>query len=204
MGPAYRIQTRRLVIRCYNPGDAALFKEAIDSSLEHLRPWMPWAHDEPQELAKKVERLRRFRGNFDLDQDFIYGIFNPDETKLLGGTGLHTRLGAGAREIGYWIRADHINQGFATESSAALTRVAFEIEHVHRVEIHCDPRNLRSAAVPRKLGFTHEATLRDRLREPDGTFRDSMIWILLESEYPSTPAAQAVMEAFDAGGQRIS
>ncbi len=112
-------------------------------------------------------------------------------------------MGAGAREIGYWIRADRVNQGLATESSAALTRVAFEIERVHRVEIHCDPRNLRSAAVPRKLGFTHEANLRDRLPMRDGTFRDTMIWTLFESDYPSSPTAQAVIEAFDAVEQRI-
>jgi len=44
----YRIETERLVIRCYEPRDAPLLKEAIDSSLEHLQPWMPWALDEPQ------------------------------------------------------------------------------------------------------------------------------------------------------------
>src|SRR5262249_27870811 len=51
----YRIETERLVIRCYEPGDAALMKDAIDSSLEHLRAWMPWAEAEPQTLAEKAE-----------------------------------------------------------------------------------------------------------------------------------------------------
>ncbi len=203
MAHAYRIQTTRLVIRCYNPTDAPLLKEAIDSSLEHLRPWMPWALGEPQEVAEKIERLRRFRGKFDLDEDYVYGVFSQDETQVLGGTGLHTRLGPDAREIGYWIRADHINQGLATELSAALTKVAFEIDHVHRVEIHCDSRNVRSAAVPRKLGFMNEATLRERLPQPDGTYRDTTIWTLLQSDYPASAAARAQIQAFDAGGQRI-
>ena len=57
----YRIETERLVIRCYEPRDASLLKEAIDSSLEHLRPWMPWAHQEPQTLEQKMELIRRFR-----------------------------------------------------------------------------------------------------------------------------------------------
>jgi RimJ/RimL family protein N-acetyltransferase len=99
--------------------------------------------------------LHKCRGKFDLGNDFVYGIFNPDETQFLGGTGLHTRPGEGAREIGYWIHKAYINQGLATEVSAALTRVAFEIEHVSRVGIHCDPKNVLSASVPIKLGYIH-------------------------------------------------
>jgi hypothetical protein len=40
-GPAYRIHTHRLVLRCWQPTDAPLLKAAIDVNLEHLRPWMP-------------------------------------------------------------------------------------------------------------------------------------------------------------------
>lgn len=203
-GPAYRIITRRLVIRCYHPEDAPLLKEAIDASIEHLRPWMPWAHNKPEDLQTELERIRTWRGHFDLNQDYIYGIFNPDQTRLLGGTGLHTRVGEGAREIGYWIHADYINQGFATETGTALTRVAFEIDQVRRVEIHCDPENLRSASIPRKLGYTHEGTLRQRSGPfPDGHFVDSMIWSLLAGEYPASPSAQAEIQAFDAMGRQI-
>ena len=41
--PPYRIVTERLVLRCWEPRDAAALKEAVDASLDHLRPWMPWA-----------------------------------------------------------------------------------------------------------------------------------------------------------------
>jgi hypothetical protein len=44
-GPAYRIHTQRMVIRCWHPQDAPLLKEAIDQNLDHLRPWIPWAHN---------------------------------------------------------------------------------------------------------------------------------------------------------------
>ena len=114
-GPAYRVLTPRLVIRCYNPADAALLKEAVDVSLDHLRPWMPWAARYPQPLQDMVDMLRSFRGQFDLGQDYILGIFDRDETTVLGGTGLHPRGGEGSREIGYWIRADEIGKGYATE-----------------------------------------------------------------------------------------
>jgi hypothetical protein len=39
-GPAYRIHTKRLIIRCWRPKDAPLLKLAIDESLDHLRQWM--------------------------------------------------------------------------------------------------------------------------------------------------------------------
>ena len=202
-GPAYRIHTARLVLRCWQPSDAPQLSQALVESREHLLRWMPWAIHEPLTLAERVQWLRSTRGKFDMDVDFIYGVFDRQETRVLGSSGLHTRLGEGAREIGYWIHKDFINQGLATELSAALTRVAFEIEHVCRVEIHCDPLNLASAAVPRKLGYTHEGTLRARSLNYDGSPSDSMIWTLFPEEYPQTPSAAAAIEAFDALGQRI-
>ena len=200
--PAYRIETKRLVVRCYNPEDASLLAESVAESVEHLRPWMPWVYAEPEPLEEKSQRLKRFRGMFDLGQDFVYGIFNPDETRLLGGTGLHTRLGPDALEIGYWIHKEFINQGLVTESTAALIKVAFEVIHIHRIEIHCDPANSASAAIPRKLGFTHEGTLRGNTRFLD-LWRDSMIWGLLESEYPESPSAKAGIKVFGANGQQL-
>lgn len=200
--PAYRIETKRLVVRCYNPSDVSLLAESITESVEHLRPWMPWVHNEPEAIEVKLARLKRFRGMFDLGQDFVYGIFNPEETKLLGGTGLHRRLGDNELEIGYWIHRDFINQGLVTESTAALVRVAFEVLHIHRLEIHCDPANTASAAIPRKLGFTHEGTLRLKTRFLE-RWSDSMIWGLLEHEYPGSPAAQAEVIVLDADGQRV-
>lgn len=200
--PAYRIETSRLVVRCYDPSDAPLLAEAVTASLEHLRPWMPWVYSEPEPIETKFQRLKRFRGLFDLGQDFIYGIFNRENTQLLGGTGLHTRLGEHELEIGYWIHKEYANQGLVTESTAALIKVAFELIRAHRIEIHCDPENLASAAIPRKLGFTHEGTLRLNMRFLD-RWRDTMIWGLLENEYPDSPASNAEIKAFDATGRQV-
>lgn len=191
------------MLRCWHPADAPLLEEAVEASLEHLRPWMPWANDEPTDLDSRIELLRDFRGKFDLGQDFLYGIFDGDESRVLGGTGLHTKSGPDSREIGYWIHADHIGQGLATESTAALTKVAFEVDGVSRVEIRCDPGNVRSAAVPAKLGFTHEATLRRAGIAADRSPCDAMVWTLLAEEYPSSPAAAAGLSAFDAIGRRL-
>ncbi len=201
-GPAYRIVTPQLVLRCYNPADAPLLAASITESLEHLLPWMPWAAAEPEPLQTKIERLRRFRANFDLGQDYIYGIFNPQENRLLGGTGLHTRIGNNALEIGYWIHKDYIGRGYATETSAALAKVAFEVNQVERVEIHCAVENVRSAAVPRKLGFQHEATLKNRCFA-NGRNCDQMVWSMFAEEYPTSPVAQLEIAAYDAAERRI-
>ena len=191
-GPAYRIVTPRLFIRCWEPRDAPLAKEEIDSSLDHLRPWMPWAHHEPQTLAEKVQLLREFRGQFDLGSDFVYAIFDRTEERALGGTGLHTRIGADGLEIGYWIRADSAGRGLVTESTAALTRVAFEIAGIERVEIHCAPHNAASAAIPRKLGYAE--------REPvDG----DLIFALTAASFPASPAASARIAAYDVVGELL-
>lgn len=201
-GPAYRVHTPRLVIRCWEPRDATLLSAAVEASLDHLREWMPWAAAEPKELDARIEDLRRFRGNFDLGMDFMYGIFDGPEARVLGGTGLHTRAGE-RREVGYWIHAEHVGRGLATEAAGALTRVAFEVDRVRRLEIRCDPLNVGSSRIPEKLGFRHEATLRGDAMAPDGSPRDTMVWGLLANEYMESPAMAAIVEAFDAAGRQI-
>jgi RimJ/RimL family protein N-acetyltransferase len=202
INPAYRIETERLVVRCYQPSDTQLLADSVMESVEHLKPWMPWAHDEPRPFDVRLQGVKRFRGKFDLQEDYVYGIFNPEETKLLGGTGLHTRLGEDQLEIGYWIHKDYINKGLVTESTAALVKVAFEIIHIHRIEIHCDPGNQASASIPRKLGFTHEGTLRQKTSFLD-RWSDSMIWGLLEEEYATSPSVKAQIKVFDAVGNPL-
>ncbi|MCS7061041.1 MAG: GNAT family protein [Anaerolineae bacterium] len=202
-GPAYRILTPRLVLRCWEPRDAPALKAAVDASLAHLAPWLAWARNEPTSVQDKIDLLRTWRGQFDLDRDFVYGIFGPDERWVIGSSGLHTRVGAHAREIAYWIRVEQIGRGYATEATAALTRVGFEIEHLTRIDIRVAVDNERSANVPRKLGYTHEATLRRRDPTPHGTLRDVMLWTMLADEYPASPAATLPIEAYDAAGRRI-
>jgi RimJ/RimL family protein N-acetyltransferase len=202
--PPYRIVTERVVMRCWEPRDAPLLKDAVDSSLDHLQAWMPWAREEPQPLEEKVKLLRRFRGSFDLGEDFVYGVFSSDELEVFGGTGLHTRLGAGALEIGYWIRESRVGTGLATEATAALTRVAFELCGVDRVEIRVEPTNEPSMAVPRRLGFIEEARLRRRLPAKEGGEpRDAIIFTVFRDDFAGTPASSAQFEAFDALGVRV-
>ncbi|HRJ41078.1 MAG: GNAT family N-acetyltransferase [Caldilineaceae bacterium] len=203
MQPAYRIETERTVLRCWQPGDAPLLSAAIEASLEHLKAWMPWAAGEPRSLDERVGLLRTFRAAFDKDEEYVYGIFNRDERAVIGGTGLHRRDEGNCLEIGYWIHVDFIGRGLATEISAALTKMAFEIHGVDWVEIRCDPNNIRSASVPRKLGYTLEATLRKRRITPLGKVEGTMIWSLFADEFPDSPSPGAKIRAFDVLGREM-
>jgi RimJ/RimL family protein N-acetyltransferase len=78
--PAYRIVTDRLVIRSWELVDAPLLKAAVDANIEHLRPWMPWVQEEPQPLEHKLALLRRFRAKFDTSEDYVYGVFDREES----------------------------------------------------------------------------------------------------------------------------
>lgn len=203
MAKVYKIKTERLVIRCYHPADAPLLQKSVQENIAHLLPWMPWVKQEPETLETKTERLRRFRGNFDLDKDYFFGIFNPEENFLIGSTGMHTRAGDGAREIGYWIHKDYINQGYATETVKALTKIGFEVEGLERLEIRCDPDNTRSKKIPPKLGYIHEATLKNRDIDSEGKPRDVMIWTLFKDAYFKNPLNLFELEAYDAADQLI-
>jgi RimJ/RimL family protein N-acetyltransferase len=200
--PPYRIETERLVIRCYDPRDAPLLKAAMDVSVEHLSEWMPWARLEPQPLEQKVQLLRTFRGQFDHDENYVYGMFSRDESELLGGIGLHKRSNDGALEIGYWVAAGSIGQGLATESAAVLTRAGFEVCGLDRLDIQIDPLNERSLKIPRKLGFTEEGVLRRRL-DPDAEGeprRNSVLFTMLHDKLAASPCLAYEYVAYDAAG----
>jgi len=133
------------------------------------------------------------------------GVFAPDDSRCLGGTGLHPRQGDAGLEIGYWIAADEVGRGYATEISAVLTRVGIERLGMDRIEIRVDPANEISERVPAKLGFTREATLKRRLPEKQGSeLRDVNIWTLFRSELAGSPAEAYAYTAYDALGRVIA
>jgi RimJ/RimL family protein N-acetyltransferase len=80
-------------------------------------------------------------------------MLDTTETEVFGEVGLMPRIGPGDLEIGYWVHVDHIGRGLATEATHALTLAGLALPQVGRIEIHCDPANVPSAAVPRRLGY---------------------------------------------------
>jgi RimJ/RimL family protein N-acetyltransferase len=200
----YRVESPRVILRCWSPEDAASAKKAEDESREHLRPFMLWADRAPESLGETLDKLRLFRSWFDTGEDFLFGAFSRDDGTCIGGAGLHPRVGKGGIEIGYWTHVAHVKKGIATEMAGALTRAAFEVGRMRWVEIKCATTNVGSAAVPAKLGFVHEATLKDRLVLANGAIDDAMIFTLLARDYDASAARRIPFAAFDAAGRKLA
>ncbi len=171
----------RFVLRCRVEADAPRFREVIDRNLEHLRRFMPWAREEPRPVEELAERIRAARGKFARGEEWQFGIFSADETRVLGAIGLHRGAEAGTMEIGFWICRSAEGQGIVTEATRILTDLALTTLAATRVEIRCDERNERSAAVARRLGYALEET-RDEVYE--GTPRRGQVWVRAEPALP--------------------
>jgi ribosomal-protein-serine acetyltransferase len=163
--PAEELHADGLEIRRYEREDAPRLHTAIIESIEHLRPWMPWVAAEPLTLEQREELIMgRFDAGWSDETDFGYGLFVDD--LVVGGCGLHRRIGTDGLEIGYWVHVDHIGRGFATAAAGALCSAAFALDGIGHVEIHHDKANARSRRVPEKLGFALVREVPDDIAAP--------------------------------------
>lgn len=164
-----------MYLRLLEVADAELVAGAVGESLDHLRPWMPWATVESADPDFQRARLRRLGDMQQRGEEWDYGLFEPGERVLVGTFGLMTRRGPGTIEIGYWIHAGHKSRGYATRAVTELTTVALGLDGVQRVLIYCDEANAASAAVPRRLGFTLSRVNNRAPEAPAETGRE-MVW----------------------------
>ncbi len=177
----------RVVLRPYCLDDAAPLFEAIDESREHLSTFLSWVKDH-QTVDDTRDFIVRAQANWLLRQELHVGIWEAATGHCLGGTGYYhmgdaSMWDVGSFEIGYWLRASAEGQGYMTETARLLTDYAFEALGANRVEINCDARNVRSAAVPRRLGFVLEGWLRNQILASDGTVSDRLVFALTRLEW---------------------
>lgn len=149
--PPTKTVGKRVVVRRYEMSDAAALHEAIVQSVDHLRRWMPWAAFEPLGLAEREKLIADWLERWDDADDFNFGVF--EGSTVVGGCGLHRRVGPMGFEIGYWTRAGETSRGIATEAAGFLVEAAFSIPEVDFVEVHHDVANAAGGRVPAKLGF---------------------------------------------------
>ncbi|HUI01920.1 MAG TPA: GNAT family protein [Acidimicrobiales bacterium] len=183
--PPEVIDTAAGSMRRLTAADAPALAAAAAESLEHLGPWMPWATPQGVSVRAQRDRLLGPAGAWAPTGDYEYGIFLADGT-LVGGCGLHRRIGPSALMIGYWVHVDHVKRGIATASAEALTTAAFGLRRVERVEIHCDDANAASAAVPAKLGY-HLTGHVDHPKEAPGETGSRMVWVVHRREWLTAP-----------------
>ncbi len=155
--------------------DAEAVAVAVGESLDHLRPWMPWATEEAATVEGQREYLGRAQGMWEEGTDFGF-VLRSGGPEVLGTCGLHRRVGPRAIEIGYWLHPDHTGHGLITTAARALGDVALALPDVDRLEIHCDEANHRSAAVPRRLGYRLDRVEDDGVEAPGESGR-GMVWV---------------------------
>jgi RimJ/RimL family protein N-acetyltransferase len=165
----------RLLLRRYVAADVDHLAAVIGDNLDHLRPYLAWIRDEPLDRAARLELVEGWERAWLDGGDVVFGAFVGDE--LVGGTGLHRRLGPDTLEIGYWISRHHVRRGYASELGATLTDLAFTVPGIEAVEIHHDVSNVASEGVPRSLGFepTGEVPSQREHPAPAETGRDR-VW----------------------------
>jgi len=174
--PPEQIDAGMLVLRRLRMADVGAIAAAVGASLEHLRPWMPWASPEAADPRTQRARVAEADEMWAAGTDYIYSVFTAEEGVLVGAIGLHRRVGDAGIEIGYWIAERQTRRGFATAAAEALTSVALVLPGVRRVEIHCDGANTASAAIPRKLGYRLDRVIAHEPEAPGESGR-RMIWV---------------------------
>ncbi|MGO8877871.1 MAG: GNAT family N-acetyltransferase [Acidimicrobiales bacterium] len=190
------VQAGELVLRRWQEDDLEDLFESVSASLEHLRPWMPWADGYDLDGAREFLARQAPRATPDGDEavsDAGYAMRDPSG-RILGSCGLHGRLGHGALEIGYWVDVRHTRRGIARLAAALLTETAFALPGIERVEIHHDKANVASAGVPASLGFQHDATIVDEPEAP-GEVGVEIQWTMAREAFPTSPAAKLLEDA---------
>jgi len=170
------LRGERVLVRPYHQEDAAPLYAAVEASRDHLRPFMPFADETEAQLR---DWLARAMARWLLREELTVGVWEIASGRYLGGAGLMPHdWEIGFFEIGYWLRADAEGHGYMAETVRLLTDYAFTSLGANRVQIRCDARNTRSAAVAERCGYVREGLKRNDSRGADGTLRDTFFFSL--------------------------
>jgi ribosomal-protein-serine acetyltransferase len=176
------LRGERVLVRPYRESDAQALFEAMNESRDHLRPWMPFA-DAHQTVDESRNWIIHQMALWLLRDDLVLSIWEQSTGRYLGGTGWHPHdWGIGYFEIGYWVRASAEGYGYVTEAVRLLTDYALDSLKANRLEIRCDELNVRSAAVPKRLGYVLEGRLRNDMITSDGRLRTTLVFSLIPTD----------------------
>ena len=146
--PAETYREGELTLARWQFADVPELTATVTGSLEHLGAWQIWATG-GYTAEDGAEFLRRSRKNWESGEthDFALRVGGS----LAGAVGVMTR--DGGVEVGYWLALGFTGRGLMTRAVELLTAEAFRLGAGY-VEIKHDERNVRSGAVPARLGFT--------------------------------------------------
>lgn len=166
-------------LRLLDIDDAAELHRAIEANRGHLELWLPWAAE--QTFDDTVAFLDRTRQQLEGNDGFQVAILRED--LLAGVIGYHgVDWGNRSTGIGYWLAAPEQGKGTMTEAVMALVDNAFSVWRLNRVEIRAATENRRSNAIPERLGFQREGTLRGAERV-GGRYLDLVVYSMLAADW---------------------
>ena len=178
----------RIVLRTFRDEHAPDLWDAVEASREKLKRWMQWVN-EHNSMEFSREYVRRMQAKWLLREDMPMCVLRKGDHKFLGATGLHRiDWSIPAMEIGYWIRPDAEGKGYVSDAVRLITAFAFRDLRAERVTIRCDSKNLRSAAIPPRAGFVHEATMRQERRDSDGQLGDTELFAMTRADFEALRA----------------
>lgn len=133
------------------------------------------------------ERIRHAIEMEKKNQEYVFAVILRQEDRVVGGTtyfGIfphHKRL-----EIGYtWYEQSLWGTYVNPESKFLLLQHAFEDWHANRVQLSTDINNIHSQKAILKLGAKFEGRLRSHAIRRDGSIRDTMLYSITASDWPT-------------------
>lgn len=188
----------RTVIRPYTYADGPEFTARARESEELHRPWLfPPTTDEAYAAYAGALIEGRGRAGFLVCErearhasgGAIAGFVNINN--IVAGA---FRCGA----LGYGAFAHAAGRGLMREGLGLVTRYAFDVLELHRLEINVQPRNAASIALARACGFRFEGYSPDFLYI-DGAWRDHERWALTAEMTAGTAAGTAAETSGSSG-----
>lgn len=160
--------------------DAAELFALVDAHREDLRRWLPWV-----DTTLVRDDTRRFLRVAVDQQDSGHGFhagLRVDD-RLAGIVGFHRIDWINrAVELGYWLAPTARGRGLMTGCCRAMVDHAMGRLGLNRIVIRCAEDNLKSRAIPERLGFTREGVQR-QAEMLNGKYHDLVICSLLADEW---------------------
>lgn len=170
-----------LELRLWGLEDADRLAALVQANQQHLYRWLPFATPDysPSDAEDFIRRtMRQYADGLGLQCAIVY------EGELAGSVGLHAVDWQNAMtSIGYWIATPFEGKGLVTRAVRVLIDHAFGELGLSRLEIRAEPDNMRSRAVPERLGFKEEGTLRHVYVWEGVRYLDHVVYGLLAEEW---------------------
>ena len=171
---------KQLQLKLLHVSDAESLFVLTDANRAHLKEWLPWV-DYTQTVVDSQKFIEQALQQFAQNKGFQAGIFYNDA--LVGMIGLHEiNWSNRSTAIGYWLAEEAVGNGIMTKATRAVLTYVFEFLKLNRVDIRAASGNVRSQAIPKRLGFVHEGTLRQAEWLYDH-FVDLELFTMLREEY---------------------